>query len=62
MLKDFELSVNILTASFWPTYQPDQVILPPEVLFFIGYCILTAKKKKGKRCSSKISLNLKTVS
>ena len=30
-LKGFELYVNILTASFWPTYQPDQIVLPSEV-------------------------------
>ena len=30
-LKGFELYVNILTASFWPTYLPDKIVLPSEV-------------------------------
>jgi len=53
-LKGFELYVNILTASFWPTYLPDQIILPSEVTYtavlfsaFCGTCLNGSRAPDG---------------
>lgn len=34
---NIELTVNILTMGYWPTYVPMEVHLPPEVMNIVGY-------------------------
>lgn len=34
---NIELTVNILTMGYWPTYVPMEVHLPPEVMYIMGY-------------------------
>lgn len=34
---NIELTVNILTMGYWPTYVPMEVHLPPEVMNIMGY-------------------------
>lgn len=34
---NIELTVNILTMGYWPTYVPMEVHLPPEVMNITGY-------------------------
>jgi len=39
---NIELTVNILTMGYWPTYVPMEVHLPPEVRVVLKVCVNTA--------------------
>lgn len=56
---NIELTVNILTMGYWPSYTPMEVHLPPEVSVSAARCCSVRSKGKEKTTANLLVAHVK---